>query len=417
MKTLVLLLAMTISIFCETKYVEAPLEFTNTPLKLAIETVFLKAGVKYSIEKELTHYGNVTLTITQKQDLDTILNLILEPKNLRFKVDADKVYHIGYFIDHEYCGGNRKVTKLYPLTYVLAGDISRAMKGVLTLDGVVAVDITLNSLIITDVPEVFEGIESLLKEIDIPRCDPDIQVGLLFIRSDFLENGGTLPCFLKVKELIKAGKLNDSYMFELRSKENAVTDGEFVMKNSKVNAKYSAFFTRDGYIKLSFDISLAGNEILPVVNKIKTEISIKNGETYPVIKANSDGRNYCLYVIATRKDYAQPRCQNTPWISQYEIKVPGETDVLVDWKLDLPFGANGISHYRAYRDTKPIWDVKNMKPIQDFIEGGSTSWMDLTPKDRNRTYYYVVTAVNASGMEQAIDRTGRSNAVITIPER
>ena len=116
-------------------------------------------------------------------------------------------------------------------------------------------------------------------------------------------------------------------------------------------------------------------------------------------------------------DYAPPRCQNTPWISQYEVKVPGETDVLVDWKLDLPFGANGIYSYNVYRDVQIIADLSERRPFATGINGDSTSWMDTSKKRRGQTYYYVVTAVNPSGMEQAIDPTGKSCAVITIPER
>ncbi|OGF48353.1 MAG: hypothetical protein A2452_01810 [Candidatus Firestonebacteria bacterium RIFOXYC2_FULL_39_67] len=415
MKTFILLFIMLISMFCETKYIEAPLDFPNTPVKTALETVFLKAGVKYSIEVyDLPTYGNVTLTITAKQELDVALSLILEPKSLTFIKDANGVYHIL----KTHCGTSiPRVTKLYPLTYVSAGDIVRQARSVLTKDGIVSVDISENSLIFTDFSEVYEGIEQFIKENDVRRKNPDIQLGLLFAKNELPDKRRILPSFLEIKELIKYGKLPDSYMFELISKEKAVTDGEFIVKNSKVNVKCSAVMEKDGDLKLTYDITLTGNEILPVANKIKTEITINNGETYPIIKAISDGKSYGLFVTASVKDYAQPRCKNTPWISQYAGYVPRETEVLLDWKSDVPFGGNGISHYRVYRDTKTITDVRNMKPFQDFIDGGSTSWIDTSSKDRSRTYYYVVTAVNASGMEQSIDPSGRSNAVITIPER
>jgi len=116
-------------------------------------------------------------------------------------------------------------------------------------------------------------------------------------------------------------------------------------------------------------------------------------------------------------DYAPPRCKNTPWISQYEVKIPGETDVLVDWKLDLPFGANGVYSYNVYRDIQPITELSERRPFAAGINGDSTSWVDMSRKRRGQTYYYVVTAINPSGMEQAIDPSGKACAVITIPEK
>ena len=416
MKSFILILALTCSLFCEKlMFIEPPIDFPNTPVKVALETVFLKTGIQYSIDvDDIGKYGNVTLTITQRQELDTLLLLILEPKNLKFARDAHGIYHISNApVPIWSCG----VRKLYPLTYVSAPRIVRQIKSVLTNDGVVSADIPTNSLLICDNAEVFEGIESLLKKIDVPEKDPDIQLGLLFVKNELLVKGGTLPVFPEVKELMKSGKIPDAYMFELLAKEKTVTEGEFIVKNSKVNVKCSVSTIKWGSLNIALDITLAGSEIFPGTNKIKTEISVNNGETYPVIKTMSDGKSYGLYVTASVKDCAPPRCKNTPWISEYEVSIPETRDVLINWKLDLPFSANGISHYRAYRDTKPITDVKDMKPLQDFIDGGSNYWLDTSPKDKGRTYYYFVTAVNPTGMEQAIDPSGKYCAVITIPER
>ncbi|MFH1073540.1 MAG: hypothetical protein V1752_00470, partial [Candidatus Firestonebacteria bacterium] len=49
------------------KFVEAPIDFPNTPVKVALETVFLRSGVQYSIEVDnIDTFGNVTLTINER---------------------------------------------------------------------------------------------------------------------------------------------------------------------------------------------------------------------------------------------------------------------------------------------------------------------------------------------------------------
>jgi len=102
------------------KYVEPPIDFQNTPVKIAIETVFLKAGVQYSIEiADLTAFGNVTLAITERQELDTMLALILEPKNLQFIVDASGIYHV--MKKEKDNSAPPRVTKLYAITDATAG--------------------------------------------------------------------------------------------------------------------------------------------------------------------------------------------------------------------------------------------------------------------------------------------------------
>jgi Flp pilus assembly secretin CpaC len=116
-------------------------------------------------------------------------------------------------------------------------------------------------------------------------------------------------------------------------------------------------------------------------------------------------------------DYAPPRCKDTPWVSQLEASMSGDMDVKIDWSKDLPFGANGIFSYNIYRDVQPIMDLTDRRPFESGVSGDSTSYIDMSKKRRGGTYYYVITAVNPSGMEQAISKDTKYNAVITIPER
>jgi len=540
-RILTVLVAMLIGTFAfaadAKKFVEAPIDFPNTPVKVALETVFLKSGVQYSIEvDDITTFGNVTLTINERQELDTVLSLILEPKNLMFVVDASGIYHIKK--KEKDTSGPPRVTKLYALTYATAGELVRQMKSVLTKDGVVSVDVGTNALIITDVAEVFEGIESLLKELD----NPERKAKLIAIKTKLLESikktdtivaidlqytnaaamsigGGTLAgvgkwlgtMYKTGSTLASATSVGGAFFgpftytpadasftldFEMLATQattavEMVADPDVIVEDgtearvqigsrepitsrttdSSGNSTFSYTYQdvniiiqvtpqsqRDGTISVQINPQMnqvagyvtpdAGTRIPVIDNReIRTKLFVNNGGTIrlggmlkerttisetkvpflgdiPLLGMLFKSSNplvekvdISLFVSPHIVDYAPPRCQNTPWISQYEVKVPGETDVLLDWKLDLPFGANGIYSYNVYRDVQPITDLTDRRPFSAGINGDSTSWLDMSRKRRGQTYYYVVTAVNPSGMEQAIDPSGKSNAVITIPDR
>jgi len=414
LKSFILDFILACNLLCYPIFVDPPIDFPNTSVKSALETVFLKTGVKYSIEvDDINKYGNVTLMITERQELDTILYLILEPHRLKYEKDASGVYCIKKKVDIF----RGDFHKLYAFTYARVEKVAAEIRKILTKDGVVSVDTVTNAIIIADFSEVFEGVEDLLSQLDKPGKETNIRFGYMFIDGALPNRKNNSICFSEIEGMIKNKKIQNSYVFDIFSEKNVVSESAFNLKNSKINIKCSAFGDLYMDSKIKIEASFQGEDFCPAIKKINTEFTVKNGEVVPVLQMTLDGKSYGLYLSAIMKDNAPPRCQNTPWISQYEIRMSEKTDVLIDWKQDLPFGANGISHYRAYRDTKPITDIHDMKPIQNFIDGGSTSWMDTTPKERRRTYYYVVTAVNASGMEQAIDSTGRSNVVITIPER
>jgi len=540
-RILTVLIAMLIGGFAlaaEAKFVEPPIDFPNTPVKVALETVFLKSGVQYSIDvDDITTFGNVTLTINEKQELETVLSLILEPKNLEFKVDASGIYHIKKKEKGD--ATPPRVTKLYALTYATAGELVRQMKTVLTKDGVVSVDVGTNALIITDVAEVFEGIESLLKELD----NPERKAKLIAIKTKLLETikktdtviamdmqytntgalnigGGTLNStvgrwlgtFYKTGSTLASatsipgaffGPFSykptgnpytlefEMYATQATTQVEMVADPDVIVEDgtearvqigsrepitskttdSSGNTTFSYTYQdvniilqvtpqsqRDGTISVQINPQMnqvagyvspdAGTRIPIIDNReVRTKLFVNNGGTIrlggmlkerttiseskvpllgdiPLIgllfKMSNplvEKADVSLFVSPHIVDYAPPRCQNTPWISQYEVKVPGETDVLLDWKMDLPFGANGIFSYNIYRDVQPITDLSDRRPFQAGVNGDNTSWLDMSRKRRGQTYYYVVTAINPSGMEQSIDPTGKSNAVIKIPER
>ncbi|MFH1824066.1 MAG: secretin N-terminal domain-containing protein [Candidatus Firestonebacteria bacterium] len=514
-------------------YVEPPLEFTDTPIKTALETIFLKAGVvSYSIEvSNMENLGLVTLKLTERTELEALLTLVLQPKGLEFKKDEGGVYHIkkqgavGVIL-------TPRITKLYALTYATAGELVRQVKGVLTKEGVISVDIGTNSLIITDDPSVFEGVENLLKELD----NPERKAKLIAIKSKLIEiskvvdttlsidaqytkgagisiGGGTLTgtgawtgTSFATASLISGGggfflgpfswtngmdtivsqlfattgstsidmiaepdllvEDGTEARIQVGTKEPLVLTSEDDDGDVTTTVTYQDVFIiltvtpqsqRDGTISVQINPQL--NQIAGFVwspsgtvpridnREVRTKLFVNNGGTIrlggmfkdrttisetkipfigdiPLIgllfkstNPITDRIELQILVSPHIADYAPPRCKDTPWISILEASMAGDMDVKIDWSKDLPFGANGIFSYNVYRDVQPIENLEDRKPFAGGISGDATSWIDMSKKRRGGTYYYVVTSVNPSGMEQSISPDPKFNAVITIPEK
>lgn len=111
MKTLIISMVLACALFSAQKSIEPPIAFSDTPLNVAVETLFLSAGAQYCIELPLAPYGNVNMNIIRKMELESLLTLLLEPKGLTFT----KISNI-YIIKKKQNAAPVRVTKLYSLS-------------------------------------------------------------------------------------------------------------------------------------------------------------------------------------------------------------------------------------------------------------------------------------------------------------
>lgn len=114
MKKLLLFLIMTCALFSDPVYVEPPIVFKDTPVKIALETIFLRVKVQYCIELSFWGCSNVTLNINKRIELDTLLTLILEPRGLAFK--KDRAIYLIMRKETDNFSPIHKLTKRYALT-------------------------------------------------------------------------------------------------------------------------------------------------------------------------------------------------------------------------------------------------------------------------------------------------------------
>ena len=81
-------------------------------------------------------------------------------------------------------------TRTYILNYTKAADVNTTLKGLTTTRGSIIVDARRNALIITDVPGNFGKLESMVKFIDAPQQQVDIEARLLQANKSFSRDVG-----------------------------------------------------------------------------------------------------------------------------------------------------------------------------------------------------------------------------------
>ena len=524
------------------KYVEPPLDFEDTDLKTALISVFVKTGVQYAFDGEVS--GKATIHLSEKMSLDDLLHTLLDPKGFFWDKDKIGVYHIG----KSGVGAVEKpaeakilITRIYPLVWANCLDMAKVIKTSLTSDGQVNTEPATNSVIVTDVATSFEGVEKIISQFDNESL---VKTKLIVIRTKLIEiskqsatvvafdvryklssnKGGTsfnavgawgdpqnpstpfsslrLPGISGASFIWDLG-IDDAFaaltMNTTSSAVNLVAEPELTVEDGteakivvgqrypipSINVSQSTVTTtvtyedinftlrvtpkanKDGTISVSINpelkdiagfstITSAGgtgmasvSNDVPIINirEVKTKCYVKNGGTIKIGGMYKDknqtseskvpilgdipllGMLFKRYIPYIEKiemvillsphiyDVSPPTCKETPWMTTLTATLETGTDVRIDWSKSVPEGAHkySIIKYRIYRDDEPITSLEDRDPIEE-CSGAATDWMDTTKKKRGRTYYYVVTAINASDLQQAISTDPKYNAVITIPE-
>jgi len=506
-------------------YVEPPMDFVETDLKIVLGAIFNSVKQQYTIENPaIIENQKVTIQLMEKKLLTDVLDTVLGPKNIPWSFDE----RMGLFrIAKSEKGAGKKgktVVKIIPLTYATATpDIVKLVKSALSEQGTVNTDIGTNSLVISDVPEMFDGIMEIIKQVDIEgRREKLIQVKVKLIETTESVNkqcsvntvwthtpSGNFQ-FYGLTALLGPGPASGNGIYTTKALQYTsnldtitwtvflsktvdsvemvaepdlmVEDGvqavitvgkkEPVLTQTVSGGVITVSFTyqdvnviltvtpqarRDGTIALELEPEI--NEIAGYVyseqisvpkldhRNVRTKLYVKNGGTFrlggltkdrtttsesriPILgdipllglffkytQPHHEKIDLVMLVNPHIVDFTPPRSKDTPWIGKLEsIQNEGSTDVTLDWSRDVPWGANGIFAYRIYRDTEPITSLEDREPLRSDVSGDATSWVDTEKKKIGNTYYYVVTAVNQSDMEQAISSDPKYNAFVEIHE-
>lgn len=281
-------------------------------------------------------------------------------------------------------------------------------------------------------------IEELLNTIDSNRWRDDEY------REEYLDRARLISVKVKIFAMQRTGERKEKNKKYLSDSDlDMICEPELVVMNGTesrivcptelpgldIELSVSPSVLENGIIMTSVHLRLLGiknNKTYYPVKEINTTTFIKNGaivkmDGYVVDLDTSTGgkiKTEVTVVLTTHiVDLNPPRGETTPWISGLDAELLENNEVKIDWSSDVPITVNGIQNYRVYRDTKPITNCDKLKPLtSDIYYVEASYWIDSTKKEKGKTYYYVVTAVNPSGMEQACPPNANFNAKVTIPK-
>ncbi|MCD6357612.1 MAG: hypothetical protein J7L75_03435 [Thermoproteales archaeon] len=83
-----------------------------------------------------------------------------------------------------------RVTKVYKVQHAKAGEISASLQPALSNRGNIITDGRSNSLIVTDIPEQFPKLESLLSKLDVKTHQVKVSAKIMLVQSSFLHEMG-----------------------------------------------------------------------------------------------------------------------------------------------------------------------------------------------------------------------------------
>lgn len=316
-----------------------------------------------------------------------------------------------------FCAAQALLVKNYPLTYISCEDKSvEKIKAVLGPQGRIEADKENNSICVKDEPGYFNAVENLLKELDNPEVHPvKIKASLMLLEINRRDDDLEYSSFYRIKNSYYSGqylvnpglvetisslsKSRASHITVLDRRDFVSEDGASI-KEEGIDVKPQSY--RNGQIGAG--ISYRWKDF-----DFEGKITADNGGVHwcaGAVEAIPEGgvKETILITALTVIDNAPPRCKETPWISVLRLAQKNNNDVLIDWSADLPFGGHGIQKYFIYRDEKPIVAKEKDKLIMADLSGDYTSFLDLAPKTPGKDYYYAVTAVNPSGMEQSLSK-------------
>lgn len=408
-----ILLILTVLAVCSTSfaneaYLEPPLELDNVPLKTALDAIFTKAGkLRYSIDTK-EDLGNITWRLIEKATLEEFLGFILTPKYLAFEKDKNGIYHINRIQPSE-----NRTTKSYALNYIVAGETVRRVKELLTKSGNISIDG--NSILITDDPLVFKNVETLLNKLDV-KDKPVKKINISF-RLIEIDNNKQVD----YAEIRRIKEYNYSYPYLKKLTMDQTIDYLFKIQNKRVKTLYKSDIIADDNKEKIVGSEPNQIKIFPKIQRdctISLKLSFKwmdiefkdakcymdNGDFWAVGVFMEEGRQVHLLVSANEIEIYSPRCKDSIGIKGLELCLENKNNVFIDWSRDLPFGPTGVFSYNIYRDNKPIFEIDKNKMIIQGLDGGATSFLDTLPKKTGEEYYYAVTSVNASGLEQLVSR-------------
>jgi len=163
-------------------YVEE-LNFYNTDLHLVLKALSEKTG--NSFVEDIPVEGKVTIHISKRTPIADVLDQLLRGLNLAWRLEGG-AYHIGVKPPPKGVPpGKGLVSRTYSLETIAAEEAAEAVRPLLSEYGKVIPDYGMNSITVTDIPEIHEGVRPMLTNMDVEgRQTPQVNIQIKILQVD-----------------------------------------------------------------------------------------------------------------------------------------------------------------------------------------------------------------------------------------
>jgi len=172
---------------------EVPIDvhFSNAPIHDVL-LAFSELSGRSIVSGPLPGVRPITVDI-RRQPWDEALRSILRTNGLVAEVGTDGIIEVHLASDvatRE--AGERLFTETYKINYAPAVEINAAVQTILSERGAAAVSLGTNTVVVTDIARVHDGIGALIARLDVETAQVMIQAKILFVsRTDLAEFGIT----------------------------------------------------------------------------------------------------------------------------------------------------------------------------------------------------------------------------------
>jgi type IV pilus assembly protein PilQ len=141
------------------------LNFYNTDLHLVLKSLGERTG--YPFIEDVPVEGKVTIHISKRTPIAEVLDQMLRGLNLSWRLEKG-VYHVGLKLPPKGVPlGKGLVARTYALDFTSADEAAEAVRPSLSEFGKVTSDAGMNTITVTDIPEVQDSVKSILGGLDV----------------------------------------------------------------------------------------------------------------------------------------------------------------------------------------------------------------------------------------------------------
>jgi len=178
------------------------LEYADTPVRDVVQMIAEDSGVNLIIDKDVE--GTVNLRL-RDVPWDQALNVVLKSQGLGYRRDgnvlriakqktlSDEATNLKNQIENENKAkleaGGLKV-KYIPVSYAKVEDMKEKLKDFLSEKGAVTTDVRTSSIVISDYAEYIQRISKLIKAMDTPPLQVEIESKIIEAREEFTRDIG-----------------------------------------------------------------------------------------------------------------------------------------------------------------------------------------------------------------------------------